>query len=429
VTLNTFTGSATSAAVSLTTTSATPITFNISFSPTNYWLSVSANGSQVSANQSVTLNVFANATNITTQQTGSITIVPGNGGATTVIPVTLNVNGSPSSLAIVTGSPLPGGTVGATYSQALSATGGVTPYKAWTVVAGGLPPGTSLSALGGILTGLLNGIPTSPGVFTFTVEVTDNVNATATKQFSLTIGSTTVISANGIVNAASYAGGSVAPGEIVVIFGSGLGPGTLVGLQLDSRGYVSTSLAGTQVVFDGMAAPLVYTEAGQVSAVVPYEVSGRTSTQVQVVYQGQASNVVPMPVTSVMPGIFTDDASGHGQGAVLNEDGTVNSATNPAAAGSIVFFYATGEGQTIPGGVDGQPDGSPAPVPVAQAVTVTVGGINAPVLYGGGVPGLVAGVLQVNAQIPSGIVTGNAVPIVLTIGGITSQPGVTLAIR
>src|ERR1019366_2817487 len=72
------------------------------------------------------------------------------------------------------------------------------------------------------------------------------------------------ISDNGVVNAASYAAGSVSAGEIVAIFGSGLGPSTLVGMQLDSKGYVSTSLAGTQVFFDGVAAPLLYTWAGQV---------------------------------------------------------------------------------------------------------------------------------------------------------------------
>ena len=89
------------------------------------------------------------------------------------------------------------------------------------------------------------------------------------------------ISDNGVVNAAGYTGGAVSAGEIVAIFGSGLGPSTLVGLQLDSRGYVATSLSDTQVLFDGVAAPLIYTWAGQVSAVVPYEVSGKTSTQVK----------------------------------------------------------------------------------------------------------------------------------------------------
>jgi uncharacterized protein (TIGR03437 family) len=236
------------------------------------------------------------------------------------------------------------------------------------------------------------------------------------------------ISANGVVNAAGYAGGSVSPGEIVAIFGSGLGPSTLVGLQLDSKGYVSTSLATTQVLFDGVAAPLIYTWAGQVSAVVPYAVSGKTSTQVQVSYQGQNSNVVAMPVTNAVPGIFTTDASGVGQGAILNQNGTVNSAANPAAMGSYVSVYATGEGQTRPGGTDGKPADAPAPVPIAT-VTATVGGLNAQVQYAGGSPGLLAGLLQVNVLVPQKIATGPSVPIVLTIGGQPTQTSVTLSIR
>ena len=242
-------------------------------------------------------------------------------------------------------------------------------------------------------------------------------------------GGSVSISANGVVNAASYAGGAVSPGEIVAIFGSGLGPGTLVGLQLDSRGYVSTSLAGTQVLFDGVAAPLIYTWAGQVSAVVPYAVSGKTSTQVQVSYQNQNSNLVAIPVTNAVPGIFTMDASGRGQGAIVNQDGTVNSADNPAAVGSYVSVYATGEGQTKPGGIDGKPGDTPAPTPIAQPVTVTVGGLNAQVQYAGGAPGQLAGLLQVNVQLPLKIAAGPSVPIVLSMGGQASQASVTLSVR
>src|SRR5215468_8122532 len=138
------------------------------------------------------------------------------------------------------------------------------------------------------------------------------------------------LSVGGIVNAASYAGGSVSPGEILTIFGSFPGPANLITLQLDSPGFVSTNLSGQQVFFDGVPAPLIYAVAGQVSVVVPYAVSGKSTTQVQVSYQGQSSNTVSIPVAVVAPGIFTLDASGVGQGAILNQDGTVNSATDPA---------------------------------------------------------------------------------------------------
>lgn len=281
-----------------------------------------------------------------------------------------------------------------------------------------------------IWNGAESGDPTSGGTFTFTLQVTDSVNAIATRQFSLTInGGTSTLSANGIVNAASYAGGKVSPGEIVTIFGSFPGPAAVVSLQFNSQGNVSTNLSGMEVSFDGVQAPMVYALAGQVSCVVPYEVSGESSTQVQVNYQGQLSNSVAEPVATVVPGVFTINVSGSGQGAIINQDGTVNSASNPAALGSTVSVYATGEGQTNPAGVDGSPDAPPLPQPVTQPVTSTVGGAAATVTYAGGVSGLVAGLLQVNVQILQGISTGNAVPIVLIIGGTTSQANVTVALH
>jgi uncharacterized protein (TIGR03437 family) len=130
-----------------------------------------------------------------------------------------------------------------------------------------------------------------------------------------------------------------------------------------------------------------------------------------------------------MPGIFTADSSGHGQGSILNQDGSANSANNPATVGSYVSVYATGEGQTNPAGVDGKPGGSPAPVPVAQPVTATIGGLPAQVQYAGGSPGAVAGSFQVNVQVPQGVAPGSSVPIFINVGGRDTQMNVTLAIK
>ena len=357
-------------------------------------------------------------------------IVKDSTGATSA-PQSLSISViQPSGLTIITAPQLPPGTVGVPYTQAFAATSGATPYRNWSITAGTIPPGTSLTAISVFLAGLLSGTPTTAGTYTFTVQVTDSVNATATKQFSLTINppGTISISASGIVNAASYAGGGVAPGEIVAIFGSGIGPNVLANLQVDANGHLATTLAGVQVLFDGNPAPLIYVLSTQVSAVVPYGVNGNPSTQVQVSYQGQNSSAVTVPVTTSAPGIFSFDGSGSGAGAILNQDGSLNSIGNPAASGSIIVLYATGEGQTSPGGVDGQLDGSPAPKPL-QSVTATVGGTQATVIYAGGVSGLVAGVIQVNVQMPAGVTPGDAVPVTLNIGGANSQTGVTVAIR
>jgi uncharacterized protein (TIGR03437 family) len=336
----------------------------------------------------------------------------------------------PSALAIVTANPLHPGTVGVPYSQSFEATSGTAPYVNWSIAAGTPPPGTTFSQVssGSVDSALLSGTPAASGPFSFTVQVTDSVGAAASIPFSLNIApaNTITIYSSGIVNSASYLGGSVAPGELVTIFGTGMGPVALASLQLDNAGNVATTLAGVQVLFDGRPAPLIYVSSTQLGAVVPYEVSGQTSTQVQVTWQGQTSNTITVPVVHAAPGIYTLNASGSGGGAVLNVDGTVNSATNPAAPGSYVFVYATGEGQTNPPGLDGALNGFPAPVP-SQIVTATIGGIDAYVEYAGGVAGLVAGVIQVNLQIPQGVTPGNNVPLLINIGGATTQTGVTIA--
>ncbi len=118
------------------------------------------------------------------------------------------------------------------------------------------------------------------------------------------------LQAANIVNAASYKGGAISAGELVTIFGANFGPGTLVGAQFDSNHLVSTKLSGTQVFFDGVAAPLIYSRAGQVSVIVPYDVSGKQQTNVQYEYSGVMSNTVTVPVVAAAPGIFAADAAG-----------------------------------------------------------------------------------------------------------------------
>ncbi len=356
-----------------------------------------------------------------------VTSNPGGIGETILNFYVFTVNPT-VKFAILTTSPLPSGTLDVPYSLALSATGGVPPYSKWTLTSGSLPPGMSLSSPSNLITGLITGVPTSGGTFTFTVQVSDGLNEMASATLTLTIVQMPAISSNGIMNAASYATGGVAPGEMITIFGSGLGPATLAPLQTDQRGYVSTALGGTQVLFDGTPAPLIYSLAGQVSAVVPYETFGKSSTQVQVVFQGQSSSTVSVPVVTAIPGVFTLNSSGSGPGAIVNQNGTVNSATNPASAGSIVMIFATGEGETNPDGTDGKPDGFPAPTPIAQPVSATIGGLNADVQYAGGVAGLVAGFFQVNVRVPSGVPAGGALPVILSIGGKSSQANVTLAV-
>ena len=181
------------------------------------------------------------------------------------------------------------------------------------------------------------------------------------------------------------------------------------------------------VTINGIAAPLIYTWGTQVAAIVPYEISGATA-QVSVTYDGQAISTLSVPVAAAVPAIFTADSSGTGQAAAVNQDNSINSAAKPARIGDVITLFATGEGQTSPAGVDGKPAAQPLPHP-ALPVTVTIGGQSAQVQYAGGAPGEVAGVMQVNVTIPSGIRTGSAVPVVLQVGAATSSASVTLAVQ
>jgi uncharacterized protein (TIGR03437 family) len=232
-----------------------------------------------------------------------------------------------------------------------------------------------------------------------------------------------------VANAASYTADAISPGEIVVLFGANMGPASIASLQV-SNGTVTNLLAGTQVMFDGVAAAMIYTLGGQVSAVVPYGVAGKTNTQVQVQYQGSASNTLTVPVQAATPGIFSLDSSGIGPGAILNQDTSINSTGNPAATGSVIALYCTGGGVTAPASGDGEVIGGALRNLVQTAVTsVTIGGMNAPVQFAGAVPGAVAGLTQINVQIPTGLTPSNALPVVVKIGNFTSTSLVTVAVK
>ncbi|MEO8372441.1 MAG: hypothetical protein ABI806_24860, partial [Candidatus Solibacter sp.] len=133
-------------------------------------------------------------------------------------------------------------------------------------------------------------------------------------------------------------------------------------------------------------------------------------------------------VASQIPAVFTLNGSGTGQAAAINnKDGGINGAARPAKVGDFIQIYITGAGQTNPAGSDGAVNAPPLPQLVG-AVKVTIGGQNATVNFAGGAPGSVQGVIQVNAQIPSGVTVGNAVPVVVQVGTSNSQPSVTVAV-
>lgn len=366
-------------------------------------------------NQSVPYTVLANG--CVYSRTGLFTL---NGTSLPVPPsVTVTQVGAPSHLTVSPGSLSFG--AGATFGKLTVNTGDGCQWNAsppdvnWLQFTGGSGSGTGTSPL--TFSVAANPGPPRTGHITIGTQV-----ATITQSAADNTGP--VLTA--VINNASGAFGPVSPGEIVSIFGSAMGPATGVAYS----GAIGNQLAGVQVLLGGTPIPLLYVSASQINAIVPYGIASSGSTTVQVQYQGQLSNTAGQTLQATAPGIYSIDYSGRGPGAILNIDYRVNSAVTPAPQGSVVMIYATGGGLTDPAGTDGGLAPTVEPLPrVVLPVSVTIGGAPAQVLYAGGAPGLVDGLIQINAVVPQGIAPGPSVPLVVQIGDYQSQPGITLAVQ
>lgn len=248
---------------------------------------------------------------------------------------------------------------------------------------------------------------------------------TASNQVT-TYGLRAVPGVTAVVSAASFTSSAIAPGELVTIFGNNIGPSAPVGLTLVSSSTLATSLGGITVNFDGTPAPLLFAAAGQINAVVPFGVAGKSTTRMVVTTPGGARFSATLPVSAAAPGIFVTSAAG--QGAILNEDLSVNSPANPAARGSSIAIYGTGAGLISPAVADGTIVSGPNLPLSAAPVSVTIGGQTATVSYQGAAPGFVAGVMQINAQVPMGVTPGPAVPVTISVGNTGGLDTVTMAV-
>jgi len=258
-----------------------------------------------------------------------------------------------------------------------------------------------------------------------------------------------------VANTASYNINTVSPGGIITIYGINLGPNpTPPALVTVFPGAdpIPTSLpaAGqaTSVSIDGNTAPILYTGPSQVSCIVPYALSAKVQSpaitvNLSVTYATKSQDL-PVKVVAADPGIFTTDASGTGQGAILNINGTtgdmtVNSSSNPATKGSAIAIYITGFGAT--NCVDGA-SGNTCNLTATEAnlitgivtpklpVAVTIDGIAATLVGTPQAPvNSVPGVMQINATVPTAVKAGNAVPVIVSVGAANSQAKVTMAVK
>ncbi len=416
---------------------------------------------------SAAVNGVAGATSGQTQGTVAVTATPGSlpagnytgtviitptGGNVLSIPVSLSVQGTST----VTASPLLmnfsyqlNGTAPAPQAVQVSGSAAGLPYSVTVTTINGtgwLQVNKTSGSTPDVLSVSVSAAALSPGV-TYTGTVTVQGTGTASASNPVNISVTLTVTApyptiTLVQSAASLANGPtgmVSPGEIVTIFGTGLGPATALQTALDPTTHkVSTNLGGVQVLFNGYPAPLTYVSATQINCVVPYELAQLTSPYVQVRYGSQGSNDYNLTQATTAPGIFTVNAQGSGQGAILNFDSTYNgtgTGFKPAAAGSVIQVYMTGEGQTSPAGVTGKvtcPSGSTCtiaqlPVPLLP-VAALVNNQPASIVFWGEAPGLVSGVMQVNLIIPPGIPSGPA-SLVIKVGSVSSQTGVTIAVQ
>lgn len=234
------------------------------------------------------------------------------------------------------------------------------------------------------------------------------------------------------VNAASQRPGGIAPGSVITIYGSGLGPDVLTAFD-GATPFVPDTMGGTRVFLSGEPLPVIYSSARQVSASAPNTLSPDRPGFLEVEYNGVRSGGFAVLSAKAAPGIFTSSGTGTGTAAAFQVDAAtgaliLNSDKTPAVKGDILVLYVTGAGPTLPIPWDGFIATEASPVSIPN-VSVLLGDVNAEVLYAGATPGLITGIVQINARIPENSPTGKTVPLTVRVENASSPPGVTISVK
>ena len=302
--------------------------------------------------------------------------------------------------------------------------GKIGPDGTYTIIAGDTNP--SFNGDGGL--GLFAEFNQPYGVATDSsgnVYVTEYANQDIRRLTPIAAGSLFITNAASNLGAPGNSGFVVAPGEIVTLFGYGLGD--LASALPGSNGILGTNLGNATVTVNGVAAPLVATSPSRVSVIVPGNVSGNQATFV-VTYLGSVVGTASARIFPALPGIFTGSSSGIATLGVQNNDGTVNTAANAAPESSPITIFITGAGAYLPAFADGQIATTARTVSTALPIAVLINGENAPVSYVQTVPGQPGSVLQVVATIPSDVTTSSVVSLQVKVANIGSQ-ATTIAVQ
>jgi uncharacterized protein (TIGR03437 family) len=395
------------------------------------WLTITYNGSFIYVNASaanLSAGTYLGAVTITSENptvTIPVTLIVAPPGQMSVTPSSLTLTAPAGtsasgviSVGVVSGTP---------YFTVQAASLDPNQFESATLIQYSVSPGTSTNEFTAPATIQVTGTGSGlPSIHYSSLTVSwDGGSATIPVTIYATAAPATPPVMSAIVSSGSSTPGAIAPGELISIFGMGFS-GPPLGPEVDSNGNVAANLGGTQILINDLAAPLVYVSPGQVNAVVPFN-AGSGAASIQVIAAGLQSGAWAVPLAPSAPSIFTANASGVGQAAIVNQDGSINSASNPALRGTAIQIYATGGGQISPPASTGIVAAGQANL--ALPVSVTVGGVNAQVLYAGAAPGEIEGVVQVNVMVPQSVTPGVALPVLVTIGSVTSQTGVTVAIQ
>ena len=274
---------------------------------TGTWLSVTPS----SGSGNATLTVAANPTGLAAgSYSGTVSVTP-TGGTAQVVTVTLTVaapglTAAPNSLAF---NYVAGDTNPASQTLAITSSGTALAFTASAVSSGWLSVSPTSGNTPASLTIAVSAGDLGPGSYSGSISLSAGSGSTP-----VIVAVTLVVTAplpvlTTVVNAGSYLQGSVSPGEIIVIFGTDLGPSTGVANSPDSSGFFATSLANVQVTFNGYPAPLLYVSNKQVNAIVPYEIGGASSALVKLLFGQASSNILTLQAASSAPGIFSANSS------------------------------------------------------------------------------------------------------------------------
>jgi uncharacterized protein (TIGR03437 family) len=403
------------------------------------WLQISSNSGN--ANSSVQVSVAANTLSQGSYQAQISFAFQDAATASATVNVVLNVTAvtaSPSSLSFTYQI---GGTQPSPQPLSVaSSTGGAVAISVSATSSGWLSVGTTSGSTPQTISVSVN--PAGLAAKTYSGSISISAPGVLTTPLSipvsLSITSPPMPQPFEIINNATGVAGVIAPGEEIAIKGTALGPSSPssgVLFSVDSSGGVSSTLAGVQVLFNNNPGTPIFVSADQIDVMVPYEINGLLSATMVVTYNGVASAPFPLSVALTAPGLFTDNFSGQGQVAAINQNNTVNgtgSGYSAASPGTVIALYGSGGGQTDPISTTG----SITPIPTSASellnipnVTATVGGLPATVQFAGEAPGDVTGVFQVNVLIPANVTPGSAVPVTIAIGGISSPLGTTIAVQ